>query len=88
MTTRAVTFPHQTRLAVSVIIEDDTGTLAFSILLITALFRFFGRTGRCISGVYREGAALVRDIKVALSFTGKVLAIGFDALAYGLGVQL
>jgi hypothetical protein len=88
MTTRAVSFPHQTRLAVSVIIEDDTGTLAFSILLIIKLFKFFWQAGHLIARVYQEGTVLVSDIKAALSFTGKVLAIGFNALAYGLGVQL
>ena len=88
MTARTLTLYHQTRLVVHVVIEDDSGVLAFSILLVTGLFRFFQKASRFITVARSELSMWFRDIKTAVDFTGKVLAIGFNALAYGLGITL
>jgi hypothetical protein len=86
MTARPLTLYHQTRLAIHIIIEDESGMLAGSILLVTTLFTLVWAVGRFVASASDEVSLLVREIKAALIFTGKVLVIGFSALAYGLGV--
>lgn len=86
MTARQLTLYHQTRLAVRIVIEDDTGVLAFSILVTTQLFALPWKLGRWLSAADRELALLASDFRAALDFTAKVLAIAFISLAYGLGV--
>lgn len=88
MTSRMLTVEHQTRLAVNIIIEDDTGILVYSLLYITTLFTLFKQISRMVSTVSNELSFLVTDYKSALNFTVKVLAISFNSLAYGLGVRL
>lgn len=88
MTTQTLTLHHQTRLVVNVIIEDDTGVLACSILLVTSLFAYLWRASQFVTAIKRELLVLVTDLKAALDFTAKVFAIGFNSLAYGLGVTL
>ena len=88
MNTRQLTLRQQTRFTVNIIIEDDTGLLAFSIVLVTKLFILFWQASRWLSATSYELSALTGDVKAALAFTGKVLAIGLNALAYGLGVNL
>ena len=88
MNTRAVTLCQQTRLAVNIVIEDDTGLLALSIVFVTKLFSLFWNVSQWVSAVNYKSSAWVSDVKAALDFTGKVLTIGFNALTYGLGVNL
>jgi hypothetical protein len=88
MTTQSLTLNHQTRIAVQIIIEDDTGLLTFSTAVVTSLFTLFWQVSQTVSAIRSEWSAWVSDIKAALDFTGKVLSIGFNALAYGLGVKL
>jgi hypothetical protein len=88
MNTRSLTLCQQTRLAVNIVIEDDSGLLAFSIVLATRLFALFWQAGRWVSSVGDELSALANDARAALDFTGKVFAIGVSALGYGLGVTL
>ena len=88
MNTQCLTLNHHTRLAVQIIIEDDSGTLAVSILLATRLLTLLCQVGQVVFSVSYEVAMLMDDLKTALHFTGKVLAIGFNALAYGFGVTL
>lgn len=88
MTIQTLTLQHQTRLAVTVIIEDDTGALACSILLVTGLFTYLWRASRFALTTRQELSSLVTDLKTAFDFTAKVFAIGFKSLAYGLGVSL
>ncbi len=88
MTTQTLTLRHQTRLAVNVIIEDDTGVLAFSILLVTSLFAHLWRASQFVIATKRELSLLIIDLKTALDFTAKVFVISFNSLAYGLGVTL
>ncbi|MFC1975674.1 hypothetical protein ACFLXQ_04700 [Chloroflexota bacterium] len=79
---------HQTRLAVNIIIEDETGMLTFSILLVTELFSLLWHSIQYISGIRHELSMLIGDINTALAFTGKVLQIGLSSLAYGVGVRI
>lgn len=88
MNTRCLTLCQQTRLAVNIVIEDDTGLLAFSIMLATRLFTLFWQAGQWVSSVNYQLSALTSDVKAALDFTGKVLTIGLNSLAYGLGMNL
>ena len=88
MTTQTLTLNHQTRLAVQIIIEDDTGALTFSILLATRLFALLYQVSQVISFIGYELSLLIGDLKTALNFAGKVFAIGLNALAYGFGVTL
>lgn len=87
MTTRSLTPHQQTRIAVNVIIEDDTGMLAFSILFATRLFTLLWQASRFVSAVRHELRAITSDLAAALVFTAKVLAISFNALAFGLGMK-
>jgi hypothetical protein len=88
MTARTLTLHHQTRIAVSVIIEDDTGVFIWSILIVTRLLAFLGRAFQRISTVHREFLQFVTDFKTAFDFTTKIFVIGVNSLAYGLGVEL
>ena len=88
MTTHNLTLNHQTRLAVQIIIEDDTGVLTFSILLATRLFALLYQASQVVLFIGYELSMLANDFKAALNFAGKVLAIGLNALAYGFGVTL
>lgn len=88
MNTRCLTLHSQTRLAVQIVIEDDTGTLALSILLTTQVLALLWQLGQPVVSAGYELTAWVQDIQVAISFTAKVLLIGFKALSYGLGVSL
>lgn len=88
MTARTLMLRHQTRIAVNVVIEDDTGVLVYSILLVTQLFTFLGRACRLVIAITSELSLLIIDLKAALDFTAKVFVIGFNSLAYGLGVAL
>jgi hypothetical protein len=88
MTTRSLTFHQQTRIAVNVIIEDDTGMLAFSILFVTGLFTVCWQISRVVSALKSELSLLAGDLTVAVDFTGKVLVIAFRSLTFGLGLKL
>lgn len=70
------------------VVEDDTGTLAFSVLLVTKLFACFWKLARRLMIAEFELSLLVNDFKAALNFTSKILLIGLKSLAYGLGVKL
>ena len=88
MAVHSLTLNHQTRIAIQVVIEDDTGVLIFSILVVTRLLALLYRISRFVVSVLNEGLLLANDVRAALSFTNKVLAISLNALAYGLGVTL
>lgn len=88
MTTHALTLQHQTRMAVHIVIEDDTGMLIFSFLFITNLFTHLKKAHQLVITAKRELLGWVIDLKSALDFTAKVFAIGFNSLVYGLGISL
>lgn len=88
MNTGALTLQHQTRLAVHIVIEDDTGMLIYSLLLVTSLFTHLKKARQLVIAVKRDVSGWVADFKSSLDFTSKVFAIGFNSLVYGLGVKL
>jgi hypothetical protein len=76
---------HQTRIAVKVVINDDTGNVAALIMALTALIGLLVRLGQFIN----ELALWVNDFNEAARFTHTVVIIGFKALAWGIvGVRL
>lgn len=79
---------HQTTLSVYLVVKDDTGGLAFSVMLITGFFASLRRLSQGVSRIKRGWTMLNRDVKTALVFTSKVLQIGLFSMAYGLGVRL
>lgn len=88
MTIQPLTLNHQTKLTVKIVIEDDAGALACSILLVTQLFTWLWQLSRLASSARYEWLLLTGDLKAAFAFTGKVFVIACHALAYGLGVNL
>lgn len=86
MNTHCLTLNHQTRLAVQIVIEDDSGTLALSILLATQFFTLLWRIGQGVVSIGYEFSLWFKDVQIGLNFTAKVLVIGLKALGYGLGV--
>ncbi len=88
MTTQHLTLNHQTRLAVQIIVEDETGVLTYAILVATRLLTLLWHISRYVSAVVNGLSALIGDLRTALDFTGKVLTIGFNALIYGFGLEL
>lgn len=88
MTSRTLTLQQQTRLVINILIEDDTETLACSIFLVTRMLMVIGQVSRWLVATKVELSSLVADVTTALDFTVKILAIGFNSLAYGLGVKV
>lgn len=86
MTTKQLTLHHRTRLVVQVLVEDDTGVLAFSILLTTRLFTLFWIFSRFFTSILDELREMHCDLKAAFDFTSKVVAIVLASLAFGSGV--
>jgi hypothetical protein len=72
-------------MAVTIVIEDETGVLAFSLLMITGILALFGQMGRRGSSMLRELKQLVSDVQEAVKFVCKVLLIAVVSLEYGLG---
>lgn len=88
MNRRKVILAQQTTLTIYVLVKDDTGALAFSILVATKLFTFCYYIGHWALMTKAELSLLVIDLKAAMDFTTKVFAIVFNSLAYGVGVRV
>jgi hypothetical protein len=88
MSTQLLTLNHQTRIAVQIIIEDDTGLLLFSVSVVTRLFSLLWQASQAVASVWTVCSTWLSDLAAALAFTGKVLVISWNALAFGLGVKL
>lgn len=88
MTSRSLTLAQQTRIAVNIVIEDDTYTLLYSLLLVTSLFTMLGRIGHRVVHVKREIELFMTDVQAALVFAGKVLIISGKSLSFGFGLSL
>jgi len=79
-----MTLSH-TRVAVQLVIDDDTGNVAALILALTAFVSLLVKLG----GLLTEAALWVGDLAEAISFTNAVFTIGLKSLAWGLaGVRL
>lgn len=79
-----MTLASSTRIAVHVVIQDDSGNLAALLMALTALIGLLVQFGQFVASVIM----LVSDTVQALDFTLKVFSIGLKSVAYGLGVQL
>jgi hypothetical protein len=95
MTTRSLTLNHHTRLAIQIIIEDDTGVLAFSTQWTTKLFTLFWHINRWTSFVSFKLTELNRAIADLLDAIGMATSIYLAALeivtksfAFGVGMRL
>ena len=76
---------HSTRIAVRVIIDDDTGHIVAFLLALTTLITMLIKFGQLVS----EVVLLVNDFVEATHFTSTVFIIGFKSLAFGfVGVKL
>lgn len=73
-----------TRIAVTVVIQDDTGRVAGLLVALTALIALLIRFGKVVSDLI----LLVSDVIEAVTFTAKVFSIGLKAFAFGLGVSV
>ena len=88
MNSRALTLQQQTRIAVNILIEDNTGTLIYTVLVVTQLIAVIGSISRWLFTVGHKLSMVKRDIKVSLQFTGTVFFIGLKALAFGLDISI
>jgi hypothetical protein len=79
-----ITLSHNTRIAVQIAVDDDSGSVAALIMALTALVTLLVKLGSLITWA----ALLVGDFVEAAQFTNALFAIGFKSLAYGLGVRL
>lgn len=75
---------HTTRIAVTVVIQDDTGRVAGLLVALAALVGLLVRFGKVVTDLI----LLVCDVIEAVTFTAKVFTIGFKAMAWGLGVSV
>lgn len=75
---------HSTRIAVQIVVDDDTGSAAALIMALTALVTLLVKFGSLIN----EAASLVGDFVEAFRFTNTMFAIGLKSLAWGMGVKL
>lgn len=75
---------NSTRIAVQIVVDDDTGSAAALIVALTALVSLLVKFGTLL----QEAAMLVGDFVEAARFTNAVFAIGFKSLAFGMGVKI
>ena len=87
MSTEYLTHQHQTRIAVQLVIEDDTGALAASLWLFISWWQITFYLLRKMVALVNELLQLKRDVVEAVEFTFTVLSIGLTALAFGFGVK-
>jgi hypothetical protein len=76
---------HSTRIAVHVLVDDDSGSVAALIMALVALVNLLVRLGGLIAGATQW----VSDFTEAARFTSAVFTIAFKSLAFGfVGVRL
>jgi hypothetical protein len=79
-----ITLTHTTRIAVQIVVDDDTGNVAALIMALTAFVSLLVKLGSLVN----ETALLIGDFVEAFRFTNAVFTIGFKSLAFGMGVRL
>lgn len=76
---------HSTRIAVQIVVDDDTGSAAALIMALTALVSLVVKLGSLLN----EAALFIGDFVEAFRFTNAVFEIAFRSLAWGIiGVRL
>lgn len=73
-----------TRIAVQIVVEDDTGKMAALFVALAALVSLLVKLGSLLT----EAALLVGDLVEAAQFTNAIFTIGLKSLAWGLGVRV
>jgi hypothetical protein len=80
-----MTLAHSTRIAVQIVVDDDTGNVAALIMALTVLVNMLVKLGQFIN----ELALWVSDFAEAVRFTYTVFTIGLKSFTYGFtGVSL
>ena len=75
---------HSTRIAVHVLVDDDTGSAAALMMAIAALIELLVKLG----GFITEATQWVSDFIEAAHVTNTIFMIAFRSLAFGLGVRV
>ena len=88
MAAQLTVFNQQTRIAVNILIEDDTGVAAFSITVIIKVLALLRRLFCFVTRTRHELGLFIRDVQIATDFTVKILIIALKSLLFGLGVKL
>ena len=88
LNSRALDLNHQTRIAVSIIIEDDSGVLFFSLILITRMLVRLVQACSFLMEMKHSLEIWLRDLQTALSVTLTLFIIAIKSWAYGLGVKV
>jgi hypothetical protein len=79
------TLTHQTKIAVQIVVDDDTDTVADFLTVLTLLIGMLVSFGQFVV----SAVLLISDLAEAVSFTFTMWGIAFRALAYGFtGVSL
>lgn len=80
-----ITLAHSTRIAVQIVVDDDTGNVATLIMALTVMVNMLVKLGQFIN----ELALWMCDFVEAVRFTQTVFTIGLKSFTYGLtGVSL
>jgi len=73
---------HTTRIAINLIVEDDTGNVTELLTTLTALVSLLAGVSQFIA----KTIIFFGDLLESAQFTFKVFCIGVNSLAFGLGV--
>ncbi len=87
MSVQRLSLQHQTRLAVNILIEDDSGALALTVQFTTYLFYWIWQLIYVASHVLYEAWLFIGDVMVATMFSLRVLEVVVQSLLYGIGVK-
>ena len=68
--------------------DNDAQLLTFNLIRLTTLCFWLWSSWQTLNHFRFEFSILVNDFTDAIIFVGKIFAIGFSALAYGVGVSL
>lgn len=77
-------------LSLNIVVSESGNArlLTLHLLPLTGLFFLLWSIWESWSRFWIELATIATDIQEAIIFTGKVLTIGFNSMAYGLGVTV
>jgi hypothetical protein len=79
-----MTLAHQTRIAVHIVLDDDTGNVANLIAALTILIGMLISFGQFMADVILS----INEVIENMSFIAKVFVITSKAWLYGLGVPI
>jgi hypothetical protein len=79
-----MTLTHSTKIAIHVLVDDDSGSAATLILAVAMLVNLLIGLGRFVNELTLWAGVLIEAAHV----TNTVFVIGFKALAFGMGVRV